>query len=357
MIFSTNRNAQTPEFANVLSNATQWLNNDAKTNAAYYLGRGGVKLEEDVYNALVFASEKTNFRNTIKWVEGTKNFPDIVADGYFGVEVKSTTKNKWKSTGGSINESSRVSSVERIFLTFGKLADPVEFKSRPYEDCLANIARTHLPRYLIDMDLEQGSTVFNKMGKGDYNIFRKSAVVLYEEYIRDNLIDGQIMFGKRGDEDEDVVFLPDKIKMWSTLDTEEKDKYLSTSMILFPEVFSGSTKKYATTVLWLASNFGIVSSCMRDDYSAKGKTAVPGLEEHGDLPRILKNAYDRKQLIIEKLYELSESELLSAWKNSNTSSIEDDRLTQWLGLIPENAKLNKKEYPMREYVKLIFLKG
>ena len=70
------------------------------------------------------------------------SFPDIVAKKYYGVEVKSTIKNQWKSIGSSILESTRDQNVERIYLTFGKLGKPVAFRSRPYEQFLSGISVT-----------------------------------------------------------------------------------------------------------------------------------------------------------------------------------------------------------------------
>ena len=86
------------------------------------------------------------------------------------MEVKSTKADSWTSTGSSIVESTRIKEVESIYMLFGKLGgEHAEFRCRPYEQCLSNIAVTHSPRYLIDMNLED--TVFDKM-KVEYNTFR-----------------------------------------------------------------------------------------------------------------------------------------------------------------------------------------
>lgn len=45
--------------------------------------------------------------------------------------------------------------VERIFLTFGKMSSPVEFRSKPYEDCISGIVVDHSPRYHIDMEIQE----------------------------------------------------------------------------------------------------------------------------------------------------------------------------------------------------------
>src|SRR5699024_11116667 len=125
-----------------------------KDNSKYYRSRGGVLLEKDVFDMFVELSIGTVFEDSFVMVSGQR-FPDIVAMGYFGVEVKTTKSDNWISTGSSIIESTRVDGVEKIYLLFGKLSRNVEFRSRPYEDCLSDIVVTHSPRYKIDMELEK----------------------------------------------------------------------------------------------------------------------------------------------------------------------------------------------------------
>ena len=81
-------------------------------------------------------------------------FPDILAEKYYGIEVKSTVSDSWTSTGSSIVETTRIKDVEDIYMLFGKLGGDVpQFKCRPYQDVLYDIAVTHSPRYLINMEL------------------------------------------------------------------------------------------------------------------------------------------------------------------------------------------------------------
>ena len=150
MIISTNRTALLPEFENLMKDTNSFLNDDAMRRNDYYLKRNAQLLEDDVLTAINRVAANTPFAGTICKVSGQK-FPDIVAAKIYGVEVKSSKDDKWVTVGGSVNESTRIGDVERIFLTFGKLANPVEFCTRPYEDCLSGIAVTHYPRYKIDM--------------------------------------------------------------------------------------------------------------------------------------------------------------------------------------------------------------
>ena len=108
---------------------------------------------------------RTPFRVEEIRLVSAQYFPDIIAEKYYGVEVKSTKENHWTSTGSSIVESTRDKNVENIYMLFGKLGGKTaEFKCRPYEDCLSDIAVTHSPRYLINMELTKEQTIFSKMG-------------------------------------------------------------------------------------------------------------------------------------------------------------------------------------------------
>ena len=144
MIISSNRKASLEEFSLFLNNTNLFLNELAKNNNDYFLDKNAQKLEIEVFKALVKCSKNTIFENSIELVS-SKYFPDIVINKYYGVEVKSSQKD-FKTLGGSILESTRKEDIERIFLVFGKLKTPVEFKARAYEECLYDVAVTHYPR-------------------------------------------------------------------------------------------------------------------------------------------------------------------------------------------------------------------
>lgn len=137
MIISINSKPELKAFESLMRKTDLFLNEDALKRPEYYKARGGNPLEDDVMHALEECAKGTPFENTIEKISGQK-FPDIVAAKYYGIEVKSTKENHWTSTGSSILETTRISDVERIFMTFGKLGgNPIEFLSRPYEECLS----------------------------------------------------------------------------------------------------------------------------------------------------------------------------------------------------------------------------
>ena len=107
-----------------------------------------------------------------------QHFPNILVGKHYGVEVKSTKSNQWSSIGSSIVESTRTKDVQTIFMLFANLgATPAAFVCRPYEDVLSEITVTHSPRYLVDMRLPSGESIFDKMGL-PYDQLRSSPVAI-----------------------------------------------------------------------------------------------------------------------------------------------------------------------------------
>ena len=191
MIVSSNTKPSFSDFQDLIQEANEFLNKDAQSKETYYLGRNAQLLEDDVLFALSDCAKGSTFENSIVKISGQK-FPDIVAARYYGVEVKSSKDESWTTLGGSINESTRVEDVERIFLTFGKLVAPVEFVSRPYEECLSEVVVTHYPRYKINMRIGDGESIFDKIGTS-YESLRSSnnPVKPIIDYYKGQLREGQ----------------------------------------------------------------------------------------------------------------------------------------------------------------------
>ena len=264
MIISENPKPELNDFRNLMQKTDYVLNEDAKKRPAYYATRGGNPLEDDVMAALEECAMGTPFANTIIKVSGQK-FPDIIADHYYGVEVKSTKEDHWTSTGSSILETTRVSGVERIYMTFGKLGGTPCFISRPYEDCLSGIAVTHMPRYLIDMRIAKKDTIFSKMGI-EYDDLRKleNPIAPVSKYYRSHLKPGESLWWAGDNNDETVSAT---IRLWKNLDTTEKRHFTIYGCVNYPEIFGGNYDRYA---LWLTSQ-GIVDPHIRDQFSAGGQ--------------------------------------------------------------------------------------
>ena len=204
-----------------------------------------------------------------------QRFPDIVAEKYYGIEVKSTKENHWTSTGSSIIETTRVKSVEDIYMLFGKLGGEIpQFRCRPYQDVLYDIAVTHSPRYLIDMELAENETIFSKMGV-TYDDFRKmpDSISKVRSYYQER--------AKKQNRQEMPWWITSDnvetghsftIKLWNSLGLSERRSLQAKCMILFPEALNParSKTKYNNTTLWLCSYNQVVNPNIRDLYSAGG---------------------------------------------------------------------------------------
>jgi len=351
MIISNNREPNLNEFRCLVDTATHRLNDDARDKCAYYLGRGAQKLEDDVLGFLNESAKGTKFDGTIEKISGQR-FPDIVAAKYYGVEVKSSKDDKWISLGGSVNESTRVDGVERIFLTFGKLTNPVEFRSRPYEDCLSEVVVTHYPRYKIDMNL--GETIFDKMNT-TYDELRLSQdpVGAIVAHYKKQLAEGESLWWTGENlRSEQSDFITTAIRLWDTLDNAEQTMLRVAGMALFPELFDGGSRsKYKRYTLWLTSTHNVVSPSLRDSFSAGGRATVPSLRGHGEVPKILLNASQLQNEIIDYINNASEEILCETW---GANEILSNRILQWVNLTPVSAKFSQTTYPIRQLLSELF---
>ncbi len=335
MIFSDNRTPPLPEFQALMKKTDQLLNKEAVGRDTYYANRNGTDLEKDVFEAVSRAAYHTSFEGSIQLVSGAA-FPDIIANNYYGIEVKSTNKNHWRTIGSSILESTRIQSVERIFLTFGKLGAPVEFISRPYEECLYGISVTHYPRYQIDMKLQPGDTIFDKMGV-PYDTLRKMSnpVEQVSRYYKSQLKPGEsLWWADTGSVEDESV--PPTVKLWTSLSSDMKEALTAQGYALFPEVLqSGNPKKYNRYALWLVTKQGVVNTNIRDSFSAGGKVSIRTIDGIDVLmPAAFGKIHKYHGLIEDTLNDIDEAVLKEYWK---TEKIDSDRLKQWCRMIAATA--------------------
>ncbi len=327
MIYSENSKPSLQAFRDLMKKTDSFLNHDAQNREDYYCHQNGKLLEEDVFQAMDRCAFGTPFQGSIQLVSGAF-FPDIVAGNFFGVEVKSTEKNRWTSTGSSILESTRIPNIERIFLTFGKLGKPVQFLSRPYEECMADIAVTHYPRYKIDMRLKPGETIFDKIGIS-YEKLRimENPVVPVSQYYKAHLKDGESLWWASGNLREENS-LPPTVRLWTTLSADKKEQYKVHGCVLFPEVFNSHYDRYA---LWLATQNGIINTSVRDSFSSGGQVTMhlaKGIEIK--MPAVFGRIKKYSKLIVELINECDETTLMEYWQVDN---IEKDRIKQWCQLV------------------------
>jgi hypothetical protein len=337
MIISENTGSNGAQFETLLSDAHALVKQQLiDKSESYFLERSPIQFEKDVHIALCEAATGTDFEETIRLLSGLK-FPDIVIGQCFGVEVKTSKTAGWSSPGNSIFEGSRVDDVERIYIYFGHLVTPVAFKYRPYHECLNEIRVTHSPRYLIDMDLSRGESIFDKIGI-DYDVFRqlpdKEQVNVLTRHLREISQDGEEPWWMSPDDSPD--FLP-TVRHFSDLSPDEQNDLLIEAMIRFPEVFGIRQKKYKRLSTWLVARHGVNHHNLRDDFSASGKVAlsIQG-KNYGRLPKVLSHLQAKMPKIIEVIKTLPVDDLRYHWE-LNEDLDPQDALQVWAELVAEQG--------------------
>ena len=330
MIISENARPSLAEFRRLMAETDHLLNQDASVREDYYAGRSGHPLELDVFDAVIECAKGTPFQDSIQLVSGS-SFPDIIANKYYGIEVKSTKQNHWTSIGSSILESTRIQDVDRIFLTFGKLGKPVKFLSRPYEECLSGIAVTHYPRYQIDMRLAQGNTIFDKIGIS-YDELRKmdNPVAPVSAYYRSRMKPGERLWWTADHTESNT---PATLRLWSTLSASEKDELIGQGYAFFPEIMAG---KYNRFSLWLVTDKGVVNPHVRDSFSAGGQ--IPMMTSNGveiRMPATFGRICKYRQTIIDTLLHTDADILMEHWEYLDCPF---DRIREWCKLAALRSK-------------------
>ncbi len=331
MIISANSEPNRLEFDVLLYSTLTELNFHASNSSKKIETLLGRNLEPYVRDIMTEQAVGTAFENTIELIGGQK-FPDIVAKKYYGIEVKTTTQNHWKTTGNSVLEGTRVDDVERIYMLFAKLASPIEFRCRPYEEVLSEVVVTHSPRYLIDMNLKQGDTIFDKI-KVPYDTLRKeeNPIRPIVDYYRSKLKEGQELWWMDNSEVGGTT-----LQFWSSLERQKKKVLVHLGMVLFPEIFGTSKEKFSRIAFWLVSKEKIVHPNVRDDFSAGGREAFAvGNKIYQNVPQILVKLFKNLPFIIEKLIQTSAIELSEYWGIKTT---EKKKIDDWIELVSEHSK-------------------
>lgn len=294
-------------FADFMKKTEDCFNERAKKDIGLYKSCEGKQLESLAERILKEVSPSTPFRpEDIVLVSGAR-FPDIQAGQYYGVEVKSTKSNTWSSTGSSIVESTRIADVSRIYMLFGKLGGMhAEYKCRPYEECLSNIAVTHSPRYLIDMTLKDNHVpnIFDKM-QVEYETFRqleeRDKIQRVRNYYKQSRRGFEMPWwiGEENSEKSSSIM----IRFFCDVEANLQDEMISRMLILFSELFRHNYRdKYKRAALWMCSRYSIIDNSLRDRFTAGGRLSeIGGVRFSKPVPQILNTLYNYKHNVISML--------------------------------------------------------
>lgn len=334
MIISTNSDPSHFEFESLIRKTIDTLNKKGQNSPNDLETLSGRNLEPYVCRLMEKLAKGTPFENSIELIGGQK-FPDIVAKRYYGLEVKTTTQNHWKTTGNSVLETTRVEGVERIYMLFAKLASPIEFRCRPYEEVLSEVVVTHSPRYLIDMNLEIGETIFDKINI-PYDTLRKkeNPIQPIVEYYKKKLKPGDKLWWMDSDNQSKASNI--SLRIWNNLSDLEKQNFRNKARVYFPELFGKRKDKFNRISIWLVLDEGIVCPNVRDQFTSNGKEDFSfDNKVYKGLPRVLFNLFEEHKEVVETLKMTPVIELSKTWE---ISTKEETKLDDWIDLVAVNAK-------------------
>jgi len=338
--------------ASLLSESINYMNETAHKQPHSYMKLSGSDVEvlscksmKEVAPSLGFPQER------IDLISGHV-FPDIILHDYnYGVEIKSTQKDSWTSTGSSIVESSRNEEAERIYMLFGKLGGMPEFRCKPYQQCLSNIAVTHAPRYLIDMRLNSSDNIFSKMNT-DYNDFRLLPETEKISKVR--------QYYKEKAKNENKYEMPwwmgettsVNLSFYNDLTIDDKSGIIARACILFKSLYSKDSKiRYKQISLWLCNNYSLLCPNMRDDFSAGGQCfVINGEQLRRPYPHIVAELLKNHDRIKALLYHPDEDILRSIDEYWDFPYKKDDLYGSWLDMIEDcfNRNPQLSYVPIRE---------
>ena len=295
------------DFRTLMHDAVKTMNNEACSNPDKIRSMDPTALEKYTLGILKELAHTYNLDEKAIQLNKRQAFPDIVAGEAYGVEVKQTKEDRWSSTGSSIVESTRSKGIDRIYLLFGKMGGNPEFKCRPYEECMEDIAVTHSPRYRINMELEPGQTIFDKM-KISYEELRK----------KEDIIEPVRVYYKKRAQEKSKKEMPwwigsptedtatnINLRLWSAVSSKEANDLLAQVFILFPEVLGS---EFIQAALWLCTRHAILCHNVRDQFSAGGQYSfVNGNPQPEKIPHILGTFVNLSAQIKSHLYNPSEA--------------------------------------------------
>jgi hypothetical protein len=262
-------------------------------------------------------------------------FPDI-AVGEFGIEVKFTTNDTWRSIANSVLERNRIDSVKKVYLIFGKMGGLVpEVKWANYEQSVIHVRTSHVPRFEIEIGSPREGSLFEQMGVS-YDTFRSldmhEKMLHIRAYARGRLKAGERLWWLE-DAEGDAHTLPINVRLYTQLSQDEKTRLRAEAALLSPQIVGNGRGKYDDVVLYIMTYHGVMCPQGRDLYSA-GSVANPSNDDEGGryIERSLKLLEPEMRAAAERL----DDSLFQEYWNETPSK--EKRISRWLEKADGHAK-------------------
>ena len=260
-------------------------------------------------------------------------FPDIVLVP-FGLEVKYTTGDNWRSVANSIFESTRAEGIEHVYVLFGKMGGEPELRWGKYGESVVHVRTSHVPRFEVEIGTER--SLFSQL-EISYEEFcqlpvaeRMSHIRLYA---RSRLRPGEQLWWLEDSPDAEHS-LPIQARLYPSLNTDEKRRLRAEAALLCPEVVAPSRArgKYNRAGLYILTYYGVMCPQLRDLFSA-GSVALRADSERGGnyVQRSLHDIQDEMRIAALKVRD----ELVEEYWGESVAP--PDRIMSWLKRADEQA--------------------
>lgn len=254
-------------------------------------------------------------------------FPDI-AVGEYGVEVKFTAKDTWRSVANSVFETFRNPDVVFVYVIYGKMGGVPEVKWARYDECVIHVRTSHVPRFELEIDAK--SSLFDLM-KISYEDFSALPIEKKMHYIRE-YAKGRLKEGERlwwlEEKAEPEHSLPIQVRLYMDLPKDEKKSLRAEAALLCPRIVAEGSRvrnKYIDVALYLLTYHGVLASNTRDMFSA-GSVALERDETRGGL-YIKRALMEIEDEMIAASLQMEDALFIEYWGESVPP---DDRISRWL---------------------------
>jgi hypothetical protein len=253
-------------------------------------------------------------------------FPDIVL-GIFGVEVKFTTGDTWRSVANSVFESTRSQTVEHIYIVFGKMGGEPAVDWDRYDNCVIHVRTSHVPRF--EVQIRPKESLFAKIGIS-YKDFAQLSILERMEHIR-KYARSRLKKGERlwwlEDRPEGGHSLPIQARLYMSLEQSEKRELRAEAALLCPEIVkpSRSKHKYDDATLYLLTYHGVLCPQARDLFSA-GSVAMRSDSKRGG-NYVLRALLDIQEEMRSAAAKLDDALFVEYWGRSVPA---ERRIKEWL---------------------------
>lgn len=315
------------EFENLLNRLVLQLTQEAR-NSVFSSSKIFENQVRDVLQSLV-----TDSKIEIDYNLHPYAFPDI-AVGEYGIEVKFTEKDTWRSIANSVFETFRNKEVVFIYVVFGKMGGLPEVKWQAYQDCVIHVRTSHVPRFELEIDAKSSLFAQMKISYNDFSVLPVEQKMRYiRAYAKARLKDGERLWWLEEKPDQEHS-LPIQVRLYTELSQVEKRKLRAEAALLCPIIVGGSRvkNKYGDVGMYLLTYHGILASQARDLFSA-GSVAMASDSNRGGL-YIHRALVDIEDEMISAAKKMEDALFVEYWKESVPPN---KRIQRWLELADKIA--------------------